>query len=58
MAKIIHCKDAGFECAGVIRANTEDEAMQMAAEHAKSVHGMREITPEVAAKVKSVMRDE
>ena len=58
MAKVINCKDVGFDCAGVIRAATEDEALQMAAEHAKTVHGLQEITPEVVAKVKAVIRDE
>jgi predicted small metal-binding protein len=58
MAKVIHCKDVGFDCAGVIRAATEDEALRMAAEHAKTVHGLQEITPEVVAKVKAVIRDE
>jgi predicted small metal-binding protein len=32
--------------------------MKMAAEHAKSAHGINNITPEIAAKVKGVMRDE
>jgi predicted small metal-binding protein len=58
MAKVINCKDVGFDCAGVIRAATEDEALQMAAAHAKTVHGLLEITPEVVAKVKAVIRDE
>lgn len=58
MAKVVHCRDVGFDCAGVIRAATEDEALRMAAEHAKTVHGVQEITPEVAAKVKAVIRDE
>jgi predicted small metal-binding protein len=58
MAKVINCKDVGFDCAGIIRAATEDEALQMAAEHAKTVHGLQEITPEVVAKVKAAIRDE
>ena len=58
MAKVINCKDVGFDCAGVIRADTEDEALHMAAEHAQVVHGLQEVTPEVVAKVKAVIRDE
>lgn len=58
MAKVIHCRDVGFDCDGVIRAETEEEALNMAAEHAKSVHGLKDVTPEVVAKVKSVMREE
>ena len=30
----------------------------MAAEHAKVVYGLQEMTPEVVAKVKAVIRDE
>lgn len=58
MGKVIHCRDVGFDCDGVIRAKTEEEALKMAAEHAQKVHGLKEITPEVIAKVKSVMSDE
>ena len=58
MEKVIRCKDVGFDCPGVIRAPTEEEAMRKAAEHARSAHGIREITPEIAAKVKSAMRTE
>lgn len=56
--KVIRCKDVGFDCPGVIRAPTEDEALKQAAAHAKSAHGIKEITPDIVAKVKSVMRDE
>jgi len=58
MAKVIHRRDVGYDCDGVIRAETEEEALRQAAEHAKSVHGLKEVSPEVVQKVKSVMRDE
>jgi predicted small metal-binding protein len=58
MAKVIHCRQVGFDCDGVIRAETEQEALRLAAEHARTVHGVREITPEVVAKVKEAIRDE
>lgn len=58
MTKVIHCRDVGFDCDGVIRAETEEEALQQAAAHAKTAHGLKEVTPEVVAKVRSVMRDE
>jgi predicted small metal-binding protein len=58
MEKVIHCRDVGFDCNGVIRAKTEKEALALAAEHAQKVHGVKEITPEIVAKVKSVMREE
>lgn len=58
MAKTVHCRDVGFDCDGVVRADTEEEALQLVAEHAKSVHGIETVTPDVVEKVKSVMRDE
>jgi predicted small metal-binding protein len=58
MAKIIRCKDVGFDCPAEIRAPTEEQAMKMAAEHARSAHGIKQITPDIAAKVKAVMRDD
>jgi len=57
MAKVIRCKDVGFDCDGVIRAETEAEALQQAAAHAKEVHGLDEVTDEVVAKVKAAMQD-
>ena len=56
--KVVRCKDVGFDCPGVVRASSEQEALKQVAEHAKSAHGVREITPEIAAKVKSVMKEE
>jgi predicted small metal-binding protein len=58
MEKVIHCRDVGFDCDGVIRADTEEEALNMAAEHARDVHGIKDVTPEVVDKIKSVMREE
>lgn len=58
MEKVIRCRDVGFDCDGVIKAKTEDEALQLAAEHAKTVHGLEEVTPDVVEQIKSVMTEE
>jgi len=58
MGKKIHCKDVGFECDGVVRADSEEEVLKMAAEHVQTVHGVAELTSEMVEKVKSVIRDE
>ena len=58
MEKVIRCRDVGFDCNGVIKAKTEQEALALAGEHAKAVHGLKEITPEVVAKIRSVMKEE
>jgi predicted small metal-binding protein len=56
--KVIKCADVGYDCPGVIKANTAEEAMAQAAAHAKEAHGLHQVTPQIAAKIKSVMRDE
>ena len=58
MAKVIHCREVGFDCDGVIRAETEEEALRKAAEHARVVHNVAEITPQMVAKVREAIRDE
>lgn len=58
MSKVIRCKDVGFDCPGVIRAETEDQALSLAAEHAKTAHGMQVISPDLVAKVRGAMQDE
>lgn len=58
MEKVIRCRDVGFDCDGVIKAKTEAEALNLAAEHAKNAHGLKEVSPEVVAKIKSVMTEE
>ena len=58
MAKVVRCRDVGFDCDGVVRAETEDEALRQVAAHAKAVHNVEAVSAEVVEKVKKVMRDE
>ena len=58
MAKVLRCRDVGFDCDGVIRAETEEEILKKAAEHAQTVHNLKEITEEVVEKVRAAIRDE
>jgi predicted small metal-binding protein len=55
MTLVLNCRDVGFDCEGVVRAETEDELLQKVAEHAKSVHNLEEVTAEIVEKVKSVI---
>ena len=52
----LRCKDAGFDCAGVVRGATKQEVLQQAAAHAKSVHDV-EVTPEMAGKIETLIRE-
>lgn len=58
MAKVLRCSDVGFECEAVIRAESEEEVLKKAAEHAQSVHNLKEISDEVVEKVRAAIRDE
>ena len=58
MAKVLRCRDLGFDCDAVIRADTEQEILKQAAEHAKAAHDMNEIPAEVGAKMRAAIREE
>ena len=40
MTKAVHCRDIGFDCDGVVRAETEEEALARVVAHARTVHGL------------------
>jgi predicted small metal-binding protein len=58
MAKVLRCKDVGFDCGFEIRADTEEEVMEKVAVHAAQVHDMKEVSEEVVAQVKAAIQDE
>jgi predicted small metal-binding protein len=57
MAKHIACNDVVSGCGFTATATTEDEVVEKAAEHARESHGVKEITPELAAKVKAAIKE-
>jgi predicted small metal-binding protein len=58
MAKILECAkvDPSSGCQHVVRGETAEEVLTKAAEHAKE-HGIRDMTPELMARVKANIRD-
>ncbi len=56
--KILRCRDAGFDCAAVMRAETEEEILQQAARHAKTVHNLSEISEQAVEKIHALISDE
>jgi predicted small metal-binding protein len=58
MGKILRCKDVGMDCDAEIRAETEEEILKHAAEHAEKVHDITKISEEQLMKVKEAIRDE
>jgi predicted small metal-binding protein len=59
MGKMIECAavDPSSGCTHVVRGKDEEEVLRNAMEHARS-HGIREVTPELMAKVKAAIREE
>lgn len=55
MTLTVKCRDVGFDCEGVVTAETEEALLTQVAEHAKSAHGVEEVTDEMVDKVKSVV---
>jgi predicted small metal-binding protein len=59
MGKMVECGkvDPSSGCTHVIHGSDEADVMKKAAEHVKT-HGLRDMTPELKAKVRSSMEDE
>ncbi len=55
--KTLNCSDAGFDCEGKISAESEEEILSQAAEHARTEHNI-EVTPEMAQQLKTLIRDD
>jgi predicted small metal-binding protein len=57
MEKQVACGDVVPGCTFKASAPTEQELLQKVAQHAKDSHGVHDVTPELAAKVKAAIRD-
>jgi predicted small metal-binding protein len=54
--KELKCRDVGFDCDAVVHGESVDDVMAQAGPHAKEAHGV-DVTPEMAGKIKSLVRD-
>jgi predicted small metal-binding protein len=57
MAKQIACGDIVEGCAFKAEAADEKELIGKVAEHARDAHGIREVTPDLAAKVMAAIKE-
>jgi predicted small metal-binding protein len=55
--KTLHCKDVGFDCPGIIQADSEAEVLQLAAQHALDAH-QTTVTPEMAEQIIPLIHEE
>lgn len=54
--KELRCRDVGFDCEGVIRAETEDEVLRQAAQHAGTEHGLTHLDEPTVEMIRSKIR--
>lgn len=54
--KQLACRDAGMDCEFLVRAETDEEVLEVVGGHAMRVHGYKDIPPEMAAQVKSLIK--
>jgi predicted small metal-binding protein len=57
MEKQIACGAVVPGCAWKASAPTERELLEKVTQHARESHGVQEVTPELAAKVKAAIQD-
>jgi len=57
MAKVLRCNAIFLGCGHVIRAESEEELMRLAAAHARDVHGITRIDNDMVAKVKAAIEE-
>ncbi len=60
MSKLLRCRDLGMNCPKEIRAETEEELLKLAQEHAEHDHGIAASTipPSILAMVKAAIKSE
>ena len=58
MAKVLRCNDVVGNCDFEARGESEQDVLQQASEHARTAHQVNEVTPELADKARSAIRDE
>jgi predicted small metal-binding protein len=56
MAKQLRCRDVGLNCDFEARGATEEEVLQKAVVHARIVHEVPDVPPELATKVRAAIR--
>ncbi len=56
MAKILHCRDAGFDCDAVVRGETVEDILAQVRPHAAQVHRLHVDEP-VERQLVTLVRD-
>lgn len=56
MAKILRCRDVGFDCEAVVRADSDEAILNQVVVHAREVHGIDDVPDEVVRQVIASIR--
>jgi predicted small metal-binding protein len=54
--KELRCRDVGFDCEGVIRAESDEEVLRQAAQHARTAHGLTQLDDATTRRIRSQIR--
>jgi predicted small metal-binding protein len=58
MTKVLHCRELGFNCESVVRAETEEEVLQQVAEHAREVHKIDKVPAGLVEHARDFIKEE
>ena len=58
MVKVLRCKDLGYSDNTVICANSEQELLSKAAEHARTDHRKTELSPDEIREIRAAIQEE
>jgi len=56
MKKVLPCKEIVPDCPAEVSGTSDDEVMRLAAEHARTAHGLREVDAQTAEKMRESIR--
>jgi predicted small metal-binding protein len=58
MSKVLKCNDVVGNCDFEARGESDADVMRQAADHARDAHQISDVSPELADKARSAIRDE
>ena len=56
MAKLLRCHDVFPGCSAEVRADTDDDVLRQAAQHAASAHGVKQLDDATVESIKAQIR--
>ena len=57
MEKLLRCKDLGHDCEFEACEETTDQVLTTAVEHARAIHGLKEISEKDRARAREAVQD-